>query len=239
MRKIIADLESFIVRRLICGRETRNYNRFFLTIIKELRTKKFIPTAFREFLAQQTSEGSDWPTDDEFRNKWLVEPAYGRLAAARIAYILQRIESVQVTKLTEDITINSALSVEHVMPRRWFTTWPLSDETLVSEEFASEAKTKQQLGLHLDARSVEAARRQIVVDTFGNLTLLTHSLNASVSNGPFPEKRTAIIEQSALSLNRFFQNLDHWDNDTIVERGELLFKDALKVWPRITLAAGV
>jgi hypothetical protein len=118
------------------------------------------------------------------------------------------------------------------MPRSWFTTWPLSDGSLVSNDFATDAKTKQQLGLHLDERSIEAARRQIVVDTFGNLTLLTHSLNSGVSNGPFAEKRTAIIEQSALGLNRFFQNVDQWDNGAIVERGEKLFKVAAQVWPR-------
>jgi hypothetical protein len=118
------------------------------------------------------------------------------------------------------------------MPRKWFTEWPLSDGHRVSEEFAAEAKTKQQLGLHLDSRGAEAARRQIVLDTFGNLTLLTHPLNSSVSNGPFKEKRKAIIEQSALSLNRYFQNVDEWDTDAIVHRGETLLTTALKVWPR-------
>jgi hypothetical protein len=236
-RQILSDLSSLIVRRFICGRETRGYARFFLAMIKELRPKRFVATAFRQFLAQQTSEGSDWPTDDEFHIKWLVAPAYGRLAAARIAYILERIEGAQANQLTENITINSALSVEHVMPRRWFRTWPLSDGTLVSEEFAREAKTTAQLGLHLDQRSAEAAQRQFVVDTFGNLTLLTHSLNASVSNGPFVEKRTAITEQSALGLNRFFQTVDRWDNDAIGRRGALLFRDAVKIWPRILTAA--
>jgi Protein of unknown function (DUF1524) len=166
-RQILLDLESFIVRRVICGRDAKNYNRFFLSVVKELRPKRFPASAFRDALAHQTSETSDWPTDEEFRNRWLVEPAYGKLLSARIAYILNRIERAQVTKMTEDITINSALTVEHVMPRRWFTTWHLSDGTLVSQEVADEAKTKQQLGFHLDAREIEAARRQIVVDTFG------------------------------------------------------------------------
>jgi hypothetical protein len=231
-RGILLDLESYIIRRLVCGRDAKNYTRFFLSLIKELRPKKFGASAFREFLAQQTSESSDWPGDDEFRNKWLVEPAYGQLTSARIGYILQRIEKAQVSSFTEDITINSALSVEHIMPRRWFTEWPLSDGHLVSEEFADDAKTKQQLGLHLDERSAEAARRQIVLNTFGNLTLLTHPLNSSVSNGEFSEKRKAIVEQSALSLNRFFQNVDQWDTEAIVKRGEILFQTALKVWPR-------
>jgi hypothetical protein len=231
-RQIISDLESFIVRRLICGRGTKNYTRFFLAVIKELRPKKFSSVALREHLAHQTAEGSDWPTDDEFQNKWLVEPAYGRISAPRLRYILQCIEQAQLTKLTENITINSALSMEHVMPRKWYATWRLSDDTLVSQEFADEAKTKQQLGLHLDQRSAEAARRQIVVDTFGNLTLLTHSLNTTISNGPFADKRKAIVEQSALSLNRFFQNVDTWDNESIIKRGRMLFEGALKAWPR-------
>jgi len=69
--EILSDLESFIIRRLICGRGTKSYTRFFLSVIKELRPKGFAAHAFRDVLLHQTSQGSDWPADEEFRYKWL------------------------------------------------------------------------------------------------------------------------------------------------------------------------
>jgi uncharacterized protein with ParB-like and HNH nuclease domain len=147
--QILADLESYLMRRLICQRTTKNYNRFFLSAIKELRSKKFAASEFREFLLQQTSETSDWPSDQDLKEKWLLMPAYAELPSARLNYILRRIEQAQTSKFTEDITINSALTVEHVMPRNWFTTWLLSDGSLVSEQFATEARQKHVLGMPL------------------------------------------------------------------------------------------
>ncbi len=118
------------------------------------------------------------------------------------------------------------------MPQGWFTTWPLSDGSCVSQEFAAESKQKQIMGLHIDDRGKEAARRQIFIDTFGNLTLLTSSLNSSISNGPFEGKRGAIVDQSALRLNRYFADVHEWSETAIMKRGELLLADGFSVWPR-------
>jgi hypothetical protein len=74
--------------------------------------------------------------------------------------------------------------------------------------------------------------REKVIHTFGNLTLLTQSLNAGVSNGPYAAKRAEIAAQSALRLNAHFQTAQTWDETAIVARGKKLFDAALKIWPR-------
>ncbi len=51
-------------------------------------------------------------------------------------------------------------AIEHVMPRKWHSHWPLPE------------------------RAREADRDRIV-HTLGNLTLLTGKLNSKVSNGPW------------------------------------------------------
>jgi hypothetical protein len=89
-RQILADLESFIIRRLVCGRDTRHYSRLFISVIGQWREKGFSAAAFREILHQQINQNADWPTDDEFKTKWLAEPAYGRIVAGRITYILEK-----------------------------------------------------------------------------------------------------------------------------------------------------
>jgi hypothetical protein len=56
-------------------------------------------------------------------------------------------------------------------------------------------------------------------------------LNASVSNGPYNDKRNALNEHSLLVLNREIIKSDNWDEDKIEERGRVLFEAARHLWP--------
>jgi hypothetical protein len=229
---ILADLESYLIRRLICRRTSKNYNKLFLAAIKELRPKGFAASELRAFLLGQASESGDWPSDSDLKTFWLGYPAYGAISSPRLVYILKRIEQAQRSRFSEDVTINSPLTVEHILPRQWFATWPLKDGSFVDGEFARDARQHQLLGLHLDPRGMEAAQRENLIDTFGNLTLLTSPLNASVSNGPFASKKASICDHSALRLNRYFNSLDSWGEGAILKRGEELLADAISVWSR-------
>ncbi|MET5012141.1 HNH endonuclease family protein, partial [Burkholderia pseudomallei] len=87
------------------------------------------------------------------------------------------------------VEIRTDLTLEHIMPQKWRTHWPISgfgheDESAPSAEYLS-----------------RQSAREGKVHTLGNLTLLTHALNATVSNGAFSVKMPAIRAQSALVLN--------------------------------------
>ena len=75
-------------------------------------------------------------------------------------------------------------------------------------------------------------RRQRLVNTVGNLTLLTAPLNASVGNGIFKNKAREIAKLSDLRLNAPFREnvFEKWDEHDILERGETLFKTAVEIW---------
>jgi len=81
--------------------------------------------------------------------------------------------------------------------------------------------------LFIDARKLGSMTDR----TFGNLTLLTQPLNSSVSNSAFEIKKPEILKNSALALNRYFQDKDVWDEDLITTRGEMLFAHASERWP--------
>lgn len=60
----IAFVESFLVRRMLCGRSTHNLNRIFSAAPRELETDIAIADAVRCYL----SEGRRyWPDDEELR----------------------------------------------------------------------------------------------------------------------------------------------------------------------------
>ena len=74
-------------------------------------------------------------------------------------------------------------------------------------------------------------KRNRLLQSFGNLTLLTQPLNSSVSNGPYPQKRAAIGEHSLLVMNREVCKYESWDEEQIVIRGKSLFSVAKAIWP--------
>jgi hypothetical protein len=210
---IIVDLESFLVRRMICGRTIKNYNRLFLQIAGELneaaKTTGLVDrAAFQKVLLAKTGEAVDWPGDTEFETAWSNLPAYERLSAAKVEMVLLALDQELRTKKGESITIDDALTIEHVLPQQWEEHWPLP------------------------ATDPDGIARDKLIHTFGNLTLLTQGLNTSVSNGPYSAKRPEITAQSALRLNAYFQAVEGWDEAAIVARDLELFGLALRVWPK-------
>jgi hypothetical protein len=103
------------------------------------------------------------------------------------------------------------LTIEHVMPQSWKSHWPLPAS--------------------LDADTAAEARDDVIHD-FGNLTLITHALNNSVSNGPAAQKLPAIAKQGMLLLSTYFQGRTEWTEKDILARGATLFQTAKKIWSR-------
>lgn len=50
--------------------------------------------------------------------------------------------------------------------------------------------------------------------------------------GSWTKKRAAILKHSALNLNRPLEDYDEWDEAVILDRGNVLFKVAKKIWPQ-------
>ena len=209
-------LKSYILRRDICGLTTKNYNRFFVSSIERLRNEQGdIATNLREHLSVRTSDIDRWPDDAEFRSGWLGRDQYKNARQPRLRLIFERIEQEKRSLLNEDIEIHSTLTIEHIMPQSWQENWPASDEH--GEKTAS------------DVDDPEIAR-SMCINKMGNLTLLTHSLNASVSNGPFQVKMPAVRAHSSLALNRELNAYLHWDENSVAERGKALFAVAQTLW---------
>lgn len=231
-------LLSFIVRRGVCELTTKNYNKFFLTVIAHLDGKGWSTSNLAAYLLSQKSETGRFPRDDEFERKWLNGRAYVTLQPARVKAILQEIEIIKRTKYHETTVLAPALTVEHVMPQRWEVHWPMTDgrKPTSDQNFAALFNTIED-----DTPVGRIVRRNRLMQSFGNLTLLTQPLNASVSNGPYKDwtndkglnvmgKRSILQEQSLLVMNREIIAQEIWDEASIMSRGESLFALAKTIW---------
>jgi hypothetical protein len=218
---MLIDLESYLVRRMVCGLTPKNYNRIFLALLSKMaHSERPSREALQRELLTLSDESSVWPTDDEFQSRFISRPMYWDFYRRHTNMILRALESGMHSDREEDLPIPNDLTIEHVLPQKGsLEDWPLP---------ATKAEEGQAVEDPLTTR-----RR--LIHTVGNLTLLTQSLNSTVSNGPFVAKRPEIAKQSRLALNAYFQDYaahPSWDEGDIRQRGKDLAELALKVWPR-------
>jgi len=208
---IFRDLESFLIRRLVCSRVNKDYRRLFIQHLREFEAKRvFTRDAFHALLASGTLEAVDWPSDEEFQRAWLQLDAYKALKPAQVKLILRSIEAAQRGPKNEILSNNEDLCIEHVMPQSWHLHWPLP--------------------AGVDAKQAEELREEVIHD-LGNLTLMTQALNSTISNGPAANKLPEIALNSTLLLNAYFQRRSSWTETDIQQRSAVLFDIAKQIWP--------
>lgn len=212
-RKTLNALESYLVRRMACRYTARAYNRFFIEVLRELKTagSDRVGDKLVEHLADQENQATLWPSDEDLREAFRSEPFYRSLTRGRLRLLLEGIEEGLRTRKTEPDSVSRNLTIEHLMPQNWTEHWPLRD---------------------VGADTVSATRhRDRVIHTIGNLTLLTQPLNSAVSNGPWQNKRQAVDSHSVLFLNKQLADAPVWNETTIEERSQRLCEVAARVWP--------
>lgn len=212
-------LESYILRRDICGLTTKNYNRFFVGIIDRLRGAEGDKIqVLVEYLSTRQSDIDRWPTEKEWQQAWLGRDQYQGARQPRLRYIFEAIEQKKRSTLNEDIEIKSALTIEHIMPQKWQSNWPVPGFDHVPADEINVDQLQRNM------------QRQVVINKLGNLTLLTQALNTTVSNGPYSVKMPAVRSHSSLALNRELQAFDEWNEQTVAQRGAALFDVAKGIW---------
>ena len=213
--KSISALESYLMRRMVCGMGARSYGQLFVGLINELETAgtDYAGDTVVGFLSEQTAIANLWPDDEALRDTFLTKPLYGSLAQARINLLLRGIESELRSALSETQEVGGRLHIEHIMPQGWVAHWPIPADAM--------------------DKDIAVSRRNRAIHTIGNLTLVTQPLNSTLSNAPWEQKRETLDRHSVLFLNKdLTQNAPSaWDESEIIKRGERLFDAAVRIWP--------
>jgi hypothetical protein len=221
-------IESYVVRREICGLTTKGYNKVvtgFVSSVLDEKSDRVV--ALKDHIKALTGDVSRMPEDLHVAEAIARRNAYLVIPTPRLRYILEQIEYGHRTKFDE-VTVSTAnLTIEHVMPRKWAQHWPLPGNIVVPVESSIEAT----MGNHSIAAETKALMetRQRSIDTMGNLTLLTESLNPSLSNAGWSTKR-AKIGESLLAINRGIAKKDVWSETEIEQRAAEIANVANKVW---------
>ena len=78
-----------------------------------------------------------------------------------------------------------------------------------------------------------ALARDHLLQSIGNLTLVTRELNSKLGNRTFPKKKKALSKHSGLKLNNEICQHDTWDVNEIHARAEKLITDVCRIWPSL------
>ncbi|MCY3543604.1 MAG: DUF262 domain-containing HNH endonuclease family protein [Chloroflexi bacterium] len=203
-------IESYLMRRMLCGLTSQGLSRFLIGLLESLyqeRSTRYDVTLVNHFNSA-TSGGLVWPNNRMLLDHLNGSPMSGTIARRRM--VLEAIELDLRSDKTERLLETDKLTLEHIMPQKWETHWPLPSE-----------------GSSQDA----IARMNQVVRYLGNLTLTTNKLNVSLSNGPWNEKRQELEKHSVLLLNKtMLADSSVWNEEAIYQRTSKLAGRITEIW---------
>ena len=218
LKRVLRDIESFLVRRMICGLTTKGYNKFFLDMIRACYDRGgFSHLKVRKFLLLGKGDSNRWPDNKELRQAMLERPIYRRLSQKKLRMLLLALDKQMEDGKTEPViyTDSDSFTIEHIMPQSWQKNWPLPVDAYPDEDKTSLSSWRDKL-----------------IHTIGNLTLLTNKLNPSVSDRNWGYKKSKILVSSKLNLNRsYFGDIVEWNEEEIEVRSRKLSQTAVRVWP--------
>lgn len=212
-RAVLA-VESWVVRRMLRGANTRGYNLGFLSVLQAAQTAERSGANIADAVVSALDADSralGWPDDTELAQIFRDKQLYRDFSAERLRMVLGAIdEALQSQNRKEPLaTIDyDRLQIEHIMPQKWRPAWPLEP----------------------DAPAESEQLRDMAVHTAGNLTLVTSAFNSSVSNGSWSAKMPEFAKQAKLEINRAVGESENWDEQCIGQRAAELAAVAAEIW---------
>lgn len=231
------DIVSYIVRRAVCGLTAKNYNNWFMSVLRQWIHGEPTRAALKELMASSPNRpAARWPEDDEFVHAFQTAPTYyGNLDAGRCRMLLTELEGwLRLTKRTEEPTIPdlSNLDIDHILPRSWYEHWTLPDGGRATFAESQAAEQQVLVGGVLSDHYQAIRSRAKAIPTLGNLTLLNLSVNREAQNKNFTTKKRLLIANTVLSINGELMAREVWDEIAISARAERLSEAAKKLYPR-------
>lgn len=207
--KIFEYLETYIMRRMVCHANTKNYNQLFSErlISNNILSKHELKT----YIDSKSDKVNYMPSDSELKEGFNNSNLINNQSAGILYFIETKIRDKQ--KHSTSLLGLGRYSLEHIMPKKWENNWgKLSNEQ-------------------------DKINRNRKLLTLGNLTIITASLNSSIRDGNWDTKRNGKgtkkgLNQYATGLDTFSQylTLPDWNEQTITNRADFLYNEAVKIW---------
>jgi len=113
--EVLQMIESYVVRRSICGIPTNRLRRIFALMSNHVSDDGFVESC-KDYLIE-----SEWPTNDRFHKMFQTARIYVRSRLARARLILASLE--ESFEHHEPIKMTGEITIEHIMPQTLDDEW--------------------------------------------------------------------------------------------------------------------
>lgn len=206
-RKIVDLLESYIIRRSVCGLTEKGYNKRVASLLENMDNdgRNFSFDELRSRLVSEDSADTDiFPDDGRVRNTSAAVNFYKSKNIGR--YVLYRINN-SLQKYPETEENFSKWHLDHIAPVSWYATDNWKD---AFPDMSDDMSSK--------------------INSLGNITLLSSGNNKAKSNRPWREAKKTFA-MSTLHINRILAKHETWDVSKIEERHRYLINKVCEIWP--------
>ncbi len=207
--EILLLVESYVLRRAICGIPANSMNKTFATLKRSIRKDDYLNSV--KYALLRLSGYRRFPLDEEFWHTFGITDVYN--LRLRRNYILSKLEN---HNRKEFVNVES-YTIEHIMPQN----------PKLSEEWRA-ALGENWKELH-----------HKYLHTIGNLTLTGYNPELSDKPFVFKRDTEGGFADSPIRLNRDLAHLDTWNEQQICNRAEHLADLAIQIWAEPKLPANI
>lgn len=206
LSEIITILNSYLMRRSLCGMDTSDITRYFPTLLKETLADcdgnyADIVEIFKKNLVNRNKGNSqEMPDDNRLRDRILNANMYNLRSWLNIFF--RKLES-ENNPAPVDF---SKLSIEHLMPQTATHEW-------------------------YEALNTDRDTYDENVHRLGNLTLAARNDNSKMSNKVWEYKNKVLASTNHLKINHEILQKEHWTLTDIEERTQQLIADIARLYP--------
>ena len=222
LKQKMLELETYILRHVICGATTKNYNKECKQLIDGEKSIKDL------IFDKRSDVQSKYSISDEKVRSALCEIDNKK---ATLVLFWMELKYRNDSKFKQDIiSLRYEYSLEHIMPQSWHTCWPVNNPPVVDIN-----------GNTITDKNTAEEARQKSVYMIGNMTLLKGRLNASLRNYEIKRKmegdgkHKGIEAYADLIVTRDVINTytaeKIWAETQIRDRTKALSDNFLKIWP--------
>ena len=206
---LLREILTLLVRRKICCRPSNKYNVFFPNLLEKIKSQSNSSDDLIPCLTKIIEERFSLLNDSEFEKCLIELPLY--LHAQRlkpfIRFILIKIDE-KMTRYKQTPNYRNLNTIEHVMPQKLEKDW----EDYLGEE------------------EVERVNQLKIIDTIGNLCLLSRSANSSQGRDPFESKKSSVAYDACVLSKNIKSKTGKWNSQAIQNRSKELAKEAIEIW---------
>lgn len=211
LKEIIDIVNTYLIRRAICGLDTSDITRLFPVLLKdvvrECDNKKdycnIVEYTKKYLINKQRGKSAFMPDDEQLKTNLEMANVYNLRITLRVIF-----DKIEMHNNTAPVDLRK-LSVEHLMPQKPTQEW-------------------------LDVLKVDENTYEKHLHRLGNLTLATKPDNSKMKNKPFDYKKEILADTAHLKMNMQILKEPQWTIKEINKRTEKLIEQIIELYPYVS-----